>query len=106
MPYDEKLQGPALVQIPDLTTEMSCCTFLHYSLIGEGMVQMLRHNVRNVDSLRMTVLAIPVMYLRVLPTSPLKEGIVVKEYRLFHDFEGQAMALRVVRRPNVKRRAH
>ena len=77
-------------------------TFLHFALIGEDSVQMLQLNVCNVDSLRMTALAIPAMCLRVIPTSIFPEPIVVKEYHLIDDLEGQAMALRVSRRPNQK----
>ena len=84
---------------------MSSGTFLHFALIGEDSVQILQLNVCNVDSLRMTVLAIPTMGLRGMPISPLKEPITVKEYLLIEDFEEQAMAPRTVHRPNLKWRA-
>ena len=84
---------------------MSSGTFLHFAVIAEDSVQILQLNVCNVDSLRMTVLAIPAMCLRVIPTSPLQEPIVVKECLLIDDLEGQAMALRELHLPNLKWRA-
>ena len=84
---------------------MSSVIFLHFVPMGEGRVQVLQHNVRNVDSLRMTAIAIPAMRLRAMPTSHRQESIVVKEYLLIDDLEGQAMVLRVVHQLNPRRRA-
>ena len=78
---------------------------LRFALIGEGNVQILQHNVRNVDSLRMMAIAIPAMRLRATPTSPLQESIAVQEYLLIDDLEGQAMVLRVVHQLNPRWRA-
>ena len=43
--------------------------------------------------------------LREVPTIPLKESILVKDYLLIEDPEGQAMILRAARRPTLKRKA-
>ena len=51
------------------------------------------------------VIVILAVCLRELPTSPLKDPIVVKEYLLIEDLEGQAMVLRGSRRPNLKWKA-
>ena len=81
---------------------MSSRILLHFALIGEDRVQILQHNVRNVDSLRMMAIAIPAMRLRGIPTSPSQESIAVPEYLLTDDLEGQAMVLRVVHQLNLK----
>ena len=86
-------------------TAMSSGILLHFALIGEDSVQTPQHNVRSVDNLRMTAFAIPAMYLRAIPTSPLQESIAVQEDLLIDDLERQAMALRVVHRLHLKWRA-
>ena len=73
-----------------------------FVLIGEGQVQILQHNVRNVDSLRMTAIAILAMRLRVIPTSPRQESIALQEYLLIGDLEGQVLVLRVVHQRNPR----
>ena len=78
---------------------------LHFVLIGEDNAQILKHNVRNVDSLRITAIAIPAMRLRAIPTSPRQESIAVPDYLRIDDLEGQAMVLSVVHRLNLKWRA-
>ena len=84
---------------------MSSGILRHFVLIGEDRAQILQHNVRNVDSLRMTAIAIPAMLLRAIPTSPRQESIAVQEYLLIDDLEGQVMVLRVVHLLNLKWRA-
>ena len=66
---------------------------------------MSRINVHNVGNLYTMVLVILAACLRAVPTSPLKESIVVKEYLLIDDLEGHAMVLRGARRPNQKWKA-
>ena len=63
---------------------------------------MSRINVDNVGNPYTMVLVNIAVCLREVPTSPLKEPIVVKEYLLIDDLEGQAMVLRGARRPNLK----
>ena len=63
---------------------------------------MSRINVHNVGNPYTMVLVIIAVCLREVPTSPLEEPIVVKEYLLLEDLEGYAMVLRAARRPNLK----
>ena len=84
---------------------MSSGILLRFALIAEDIFQMLQLNVRNVDSLRMMVLAISAICLRAISISHLQQAIVVNEYLLFDDSEEQAMAPRVVHLPNPKWRA-
>ena len=60
------------------------------------------HNVGNPYSMVLVILAAG---LREVPTSPLKESIMVKDYLLIHDLEEQAMGLRAARRPNLRWKA-
>ena len=73
--------------------------------IGEGRVQILLLSVCDVDSLRMTVTAIPEMYPHAIPTSPRQESTAVHEYLLIDDLEGQVLVLRVVHQSNPRWRA-
>ena len=84
---------------------MSSGILLRFALIGEDNAQILQLNVRNVDSLRMTAIAILAMRLRAIPTSPRQESIAVQEYLLIDDLEGQPMVLRVVHQLNPRWRA-
>ena len=63
---------------------------------------MSRINVHNVGNPYTMVLVTLAAGLREVPTSPLKESIVVNDYLLIDDLEGQAMVLRGARRPNLK----
>ena len=81
---------------------MSSGILQRFVLIGEGNAQILQLNVRDVISLRMMAIAIPAMRLRAMPNSPRQESIVVKEYLLFDDLEGQAMVLREVHQLNPR----
>ena len=62
-------------------------------------------NVHNVGNPYTMVLLTIALYLRGIPTSPLKEPMVVKEYLLIDDLEAQTMVLRVARRPTLKWKA-
>ena len=59
-------------------------------------------NVHNVGNLYTMVLVILKACLRAVPTSPLEESIVVKEYLWIDVLEGQAMLRRAARRFNLK----
>ena len=63
---------------------------------------MSRINVYNVGNPYTMVLVTLVVCLRAVPTSPLKELIVVKDHLLIDALEEQAMELRAARRPNLK----
>ena len=67
---------------------------------------MSRINVHNVGNPYTMVIVTPAVCLRGVPTSPLKESIVVKEFLLIDDLEGYAMVLRGARPPNLKWIAH
>ena len=66
---------------------------------------MSRINVHNVGNPYMMVFVTLAAGLREVPTSPLKEPIVVKGHLLIDDLEGRAMALRAARRPNPRWKA-
>ena len=57
------------------------------------------HNVGNPYTMVLVILAAG---LREVPTSPLKESIVVKDHLLIDTLEEQAMVLRAARRLNLK----
>ena len=63
---------------------------------------MSRINVHNVGNPYTMVLVTVAAGLREVPTSPLKEPIVAKDYLLIDDLAEQAMVLRAARRPNLK----
>ena len=60
------------------------------------------HNVGNPYTMARVMLATG---LREVPTSPLKELIVVKDHLLIDTLEEQAMVLRAARRPNLRWKA-
>ena len=63
---------------------------------------MSRINVHKVGNPYPMVLVILAACLREVPTSPIKESIVVKDHLLIEDLEVRAMVLRAARRPNPK----
>ena len=63
---------------------------------------MSRINVHNVGNPYMMVTVTLAVCLRAMPTSPLKELIVVKEYLLNDALEEQATVRRAARRFNLK----
>ena len=62
-------------------------------------------NVHNVGNPYTMVLVTLAACLLAVPTSPLKESIVVKEYLWIDVLEGQAMLRRVARRFNLRWKA-
>ena len=66
---------------------------------------MSRINVHNVGNPYMMVVVIFAAGLREVPTSPLKESIVVNDHLLIDELEGRAMVLRGARRPNLRWKA-